>query len=186
MAQESESLSPSRLARCFDVLLLVLILLQVYSLSEVLKAPVGELINVSGLLISKEEEGEGKVRLVFGEAGMEMALYLPSTSLPPALLPGLRLEMTSVTKVISKKGRNYLRSTPLTRIELVSSSPHVTTSSPRLLVSLDTFHSLTIEVKSRELNSQQIFSFYRLSVLAVHHQLKEAPVPMQDAIFKIK
>ena len=186
MAQESESLSPSRLARCFDVLLLVLILLQVYSLSEVLKAPVGELINVSGLLISKEEEEEGKVRLVFGEAGMEMALYLPSTSLPPALLPGLRLEMTSVTKVISKKGRTYLRSTPLTRIELVSSSPLVTTSSPRLLISLDTFHSLTIEVKSRELNSQQIFSFYRLSVLAVHHQLKEAPVPMQDAIFKIK
>ena len=160
MAQESESLSPSRLARCFDVLLLVLILLQVYSLSEVLKAPVGELINVSGLLISKEEEEEeGKVRLVFGEAGMEMALYLPSTSLPPALLPGLRLEMTSVTKVISKKGRTYLRSTPLTRIELVSSSPLVTTSSPRLLVSLDTFHSLTIEVKSRELNSQQIFLF---------------------------
>ena len=60
MAQESESLSPSRLARCFDVLLLVLILLQVYSLSEVLKAPVGELINVSGLLISKEEEEEGE------------------------------------------------------------------------------------------------------------------------------
>ena len=102
---------------------------------------------MSGLLLSKEEEEEGKVKLVLGEEGEEVALYLASASLPPALLPGLRLEVTSVTRVISKKGRSYLRSTPLTRLELILSAPPVTTSSPRMLVSLDTFHTLTIEVR---------------------------------------
>ena len=120
-----------------------------YNSRDVLDAPVGELISVSGLLLSREEEEEGKVKLVLGEAGEEVALYLPSSSLPPALLPGLRVEVTSVTRVVSKKGRCYLRSTPLTRLELILSAPHVTTSSPRMLVSLDTFHTLTIEVKGQ-------------------------------------
>ena len=84
---------------------------------------------------------------MLGEEGEEVALYLASSSLPPALLPGLRLEVTSVTRVISKKGRSYLRSSPLTRLELILSAPPAITSSPRILVSLDTFHTLTIEVK---------------------------------------
>ena len=122
---------------------------QVYNSREVLEAPVGELISVSGLLLSREEEEEGKVKLVLGEEGEAVALYLSSSSLPPALLPGQRLEVTSVTRVISKKGRSYLRSSPLTRIELILSAPPVITSSPRILVSLDTFHTLTIEVNTR-------------------------------------
>ena len=120
---------------------------QVYNSREVLEAPVGELISVSGLILSRELEEEGKVKLVLGEEGEAVALYLPSSSLPPALLPGLRLEVTSVTRVISKKGRSYLRSSPLTRLELILSAPPAITSSPRILVSLDTFHTLTIEVK---------------------------------------
>ena len=137
--------------------IMFLLELQVYNSREVLDAPEGELISVSGMLLSREEEEEGKVKLVLGEEGEEVALYLASASLPPALLPGLRLEVTSVTRVISKKGRSYLRSTPLTRLELVLSAPPVTTSSPRMLVSLDTFHTLTIEVKWSTLIQQEIF-----------------------------
>ena len=149
------------MARCSNVLRHVFMEVQVYNAREMLEAPVGELISVSGLILSRELEEEGKVKLVLGEEGEAVALYLPSSSLPPALLPGLRLEVTSVTRVISKKGRSYLRSSPLTRLELILSAPPAITSSPRILVSLDTFHTLTIEVRGQHwiVCSQKIFLF---------------------------
>ena len=113
---------------------------------EAAEAPLGELINMTGLLVCKEQEEEAKVKLVFDEEGEEVALFLPSSSLPPATLPGMRFEATSVKRAISKKGRSYLRSTPLTRLELVLSTSSASTYSPRMLISLDTIHSLNIEV----------------------------------------
>ena len=122
-----------------------------YSLREAAEAPLGELINMTGLLVCKEQEEEAKVKLVLDEEGEEIALYLPSSSLPPATLPGMRFEATSVKRAISKKGRSYLRSSPMTRLELILSAPPAITSSPRILVSFDTFHTLTIEVKDLHL-----------------------------------
>ena len=73
-----------------------------YSLREAAEAPLGELINMTGLLVCKEEqEEEAKVKLVLDEEGEEIALYLPSSSLPPATLPGMRFEATSVKRASS-------------------------------------------------------------------------------------
>jgi hypothetical protein len=110
-----------------------------YTVGQLGEAPVGELVTVRGVLAGHGEDClmlEGEDR----EEGVSLYLTPPALGLPP----GLPVEASGVLRAVSRRGRPYLASTPLTRLEPRPGAPPPAAAPARLL-SLESVLSLRLE-----------------------------------------
>jgi len=101
-----------------------------YTLAKIDLIPDGEIVNIKGLVVSIVEDetknqSDRKIILVLADQleneGSYYTFYLSFPAYPLCLLPGAKVEVTSVLKTVSRKGQTYFQSSYFTAVNFISS-----------------------------------------------------------------
>lgn len=106
-----------------------------YTLAKIDLIPVGEIVNIKGLVVSVVEDeakkhSNRKINLVLADQLENESSYytfylsFPVPVYPLCLLPGAKVEVTSVLKTVSRKGQTYFQSSYFTTVNFISSLQH--------------------------------------------------------------
>ena len=104
-----------------------------YTLANVGLIPDEEIVNIKGLVVSIEDDdtknlSDRKILLILADQveteSSHYTFYLSLPAYPLCLLPGAKVEVTSVIKTISRKGQTYFQSSYFTTVNFISPPSH--------------------------------------------------------------